>query len=150
MSFDENVKHIRYLLGWTRGEMLKRLCPNASGNERARVSQQVCQLERRSSRRSELLLPISELFGIAPSVLLNRVLTSLTLEEVRLLRDDPNSLLLGQLIAIAWRFALATGEARSIVEKAITADRDQPYLVPKLSVIVDAYLEGVRTHCRRR
>lgn len=33
-----------------------------------------------------------------------------------------------------------------MVEKAITADRDQPYLVPKLSVIVDAYLEGVRMH----
>lgn len=146
MSFGENVKHIRHLLGWTRSEMLKRLCPNANGKERARVSQQVYQLE----RRSELLLPISELFGIAPSVLLNRDLTSLTLPEVKLLRDDPNSPVPGDLIAIAGRFALATGEARAIVEKVIAVDRDHPQLVPKLSVILDAYLDGVRVHSRRR
>ncbi|WP_176080613.1 hypothetical protein [Paraburkholderia tropica] len=150
MSFGENVKHIRHLLGWTRSEMLKRLCPNANGKERARVSQQVYQLERRSSRRSELLLPISGLFGIAPSVLLNRDLTSLTLPEVKLLRADPNSPVPGDLIAIAGRFALATGEARAIVEKVIAVDRDHPQLVPKLSVILDAYLDSVRTHSRRR
>ncbi|HEX7937031.1 MAG TPA: hypothetical protein VF573_28695 [Paraburkholderia sp.] len=114
------------------------------------MSQQLYQLERRSSRRSELLLPISELFGIAPSVPLNRDLTSLTLAEVKLLRDDPNSPVPGELIAIAGRFALATGEARAIVEKIIAMDHDQPHLVPKLSVIVDAFLYGVRTHLRRR
>jgi transcriptional regulator with XRE-family HTH domain len=65
MSFGENVRHIRQLLGWSRSDMLRRLCPNADGRERARVSQQVYQLERRSSRRSELLLPIADLFGIA-------------------------------------------------------------------------------------
>ena len=38
MSFGENGRHVRHLLGWSRSEMLKRLCPNASGKERARES----------------------------------------------------------------------------------------------------------------
>ncbi len=59
------------LYGWSRGDMLRRLCADATAKERARVGQQVYQLE----RRSELLLPISELFGIAPHVLVNHDLT---------------------------------------------------------------------------
>jgi len=130
--------------------MLRRLCPNANGKERARVSQQVYQLERRSPRRSELLLPISDLFGIASSVLLNRDLRGLTLNEVQLLRSDPDAPVPGELIALAGRFATATDEARAIIEKMFVVDRDNPQLLAKLSIIVDAYLDGVRTQSRRR
>jgi hypothetical protein len=56
----------------------------------------------------------------------------------------------GELVAIAGQLALATEEARAIVEKVIAVDRDHPHLVSKLSVILDAYLDGVRTHARRR
>jgi hypothetical protein len=56
----------------------------------------------------------------------------------------------GELIAIAGRFAQPTGEARAIVERVIAVDRDQPQLLPKLSVIVDAVLDGVRIRSRRQ
>jgi hypothetical protein len=114
------------------------------------LSQQVYQFERRASRRSELLLPISDLLGIAPSVLLNRDLRGLTLNEVQLLRSDPDAPVPGELIAIAGRFATATDEARAIIEKVFVVDRDNPQLLVKLSIIVDAYLDGVRTQSRRR
>ncbi|GAB7525401.1 hypothetical protein [Paraburkholderia sp. 2C] len=144
MSFGQNVQHLRQLYGWSRSDMLRRLCPNATARQRARVGQQVYQLERRSSRRSELLLPVSELFGIALHVLLNRDLTAMTLREVKLLRVDVGVPVPGELIAIAGRFATATVEARSIVDKVFALDRDRPQSLAKLSIIVDAYLDGIR------
>jgi hypothetical protein len=148
MSFGHNVRHIRELLGWSRSDMLRRLCPGASSKDRARVSQQVYQLE----RRSELLLPISEVLGIAPHILLNRDLTGMTLSEVKLLRPDSDAPVPGDLIALAGRIATATVEARAIVDKVFALDRDQPHSVVKLSIIVDAFLDGVRgpTRASRR
>jgi hypothetical protein len=112
----------------------------------------VYQLERRSSRRSELLLPISEVLGIAPHILLNRDLTGMTLNEVKLLRPDSDAPVPGELIALAGRIATATVEARAIVDKVFALDRDQPHSVVKLSIIVDAFLDGVRgpTRASRR
>lgn len=81
---------------------------------------------------------------------LNRDLTGLTLGEVKLLRSDPDAPVPGELIAIAGRFATATDEARAIVEKVFAVDRDSPQLLAKRSIIVDAYLDGVRVQSRRR
>lgn len=148
MSFGQNVRHVRELLGWSRSDMLRRLSPGASSKERARVSQQVYQLERRSSRRSELLLPISDILGIAPNVLLNRDLTGMSLTEVNLLRPDASAPVPGELIAMAGRLATVTDEARAIVDKVFVLDRDQPQSVSKLSIIVDAFLDGVHGPAR--
>ncbi|CAB3810098.1 hypothetical protein LMG28688_07152 [Paraburkholderia caffeinitolerans] len=142
MSLGENVRHIRQLLGWSRSDMLRRLAPHASGRERARISQQVYQLERRASRRSDLLLSISEVFGIAPNILLNHDLTGLTLAEVKLLRPDADAPMPGELLALTSRFAAASDEARVIIDKVFAVDRDYPQLIGKLLIMVDVFLDG--------
>lgn len=144
MSFGENVQHMRVLPGWKRGDLVDRLGPKAKGRDRAKLGQQVYQLERRASRHSELLLPLAEVFGIAPDLLLNRDLTSLTLEEMRLLREDVVAPIPNDLLALAERFVLATDGTRTMIDKIVTADRDNPAVVKRLSTIVDVYLDDVR------
>jgi transcriptional regulator with XRE-family HTH domain len=148
MSFGENVRHVRLLLGWKRGDLVDRLGPKAKGRDRAKLGQQVYQLERRASRHSELLLPLADAFGIAPDLLLNRDLTSLTLAEMRLLREDAAAPVPNDLLVPAERFVLATDGTRTMIEKIVAADRDNPAGVRRLSIIVDVYLDDVRA--RRR
>jgi hypothetical protein len=49
MSFVQNVRHMRELLGWSRIDMLRRLCPGANNKERARASQQHASVNRYTS-----------------------------------------------------------------------------------------------------
>lgn len=127
---------------WSRREMLHRLAPEASTKERARIGQQIYQLERRSSRHSDLLLPIAELFGIPPQVLLKTDLTDLALSEVnRLALAEARSVNGGVKVFAGW-YESATDEARTIVERVFEVDRDTPELLPGLSAIVNAFLDS--------
>lgn len=147
MSFGDNVRHVRQLFGWSRRDMLHRLAPEATTKERARIGQQIYQLERRSSRHSDLLLPIADVFGIPPQVLLKTDLTELALSEVnRLALAEARSVNGGVKVFAGW-YDSATDEARAIVERVFEVDRDAPDLLLGLSAIVNAFLDS---HSARR
>jgi hypothetical protein len=67
---------------------------------------------------------------------------------MRLLREDAAAPVPNDLLVLAERFVLATDGTRTMIEKIVAADRDNPAVVRRLSIIVDVYLDDVRA--RRR
>ncbi|QUO23812.1 hypothetical protein KEH57_09405 [Burkholderia cenocepacia] len=144
MSIGYNVKHLRELRGWSRTELVRRLYPTLNPEECARLGQQIYQLERRSSRRSGLLVPLAHLFGLSPDLLINNDLTKITMEELACLQAGVEIHgVPGQWAAMAHEIATATEPARSIIDKVIDLDRRVPDTLPLLSSVVDGYLHGV-------
>ncbi|MEB2499518.1 helix-turn-helix domain-containing protein [Burkholderia cenocepacia] len=144
MSIGYNVKHLRELRGWSRLELVRRLYPTLKPEECARLGQQIYQLERRSSRRSGLLVPLAHLFGLSPDLLINNDLTKITMEELASLQAGIEIHgVPGQWAAMAHEIATATEPARSIIDKVIDLDRRVPDTLPLLSSVVDGYLSGV-------
>jgi hypothetical protein len=146
MSLGENVRQLRALSGLTPGVCLSRMFPDANGAERARIRQQLYRLEGRPERHSVLLLPLARLFGIAPDVLLNDDLSTITLEELDALRVDAiGKSLPKDLIALAEQISAASESARAVVRKVLILDHTRPARIETLNILLnDILIAAVR------
>nr|WKF60656.1 hypothetical protein HUO10_005177 [Paraburkholderia busanensis] len=82
-AFGRNLVGIREACGWTRAVLIDHLTAGMNRPDRRRVRALVWLAEERHQRRSRLIEPLSQVFGIPAKALANDDLSAETLDSLR-------------------------------------------------------------------